>query len=357
MGRRRTKDRDMPPRVTWRNGAWHWRAPESARHLIGGKTSQRLGKTKPEALKAWAELVAPVHNVHTMADLITRYMTEVAPNKAERTYNDNIKQSGFLRGAFGNMAPDQIEPQHIYQAQDVLVRTKGATQARQIMALLSHMFTKGIEWGALKANPMTNKGVVKPVQKRRHKHIPARAEYNAVLALATPLVACVMELARITALRQGDLLSLQRADCKRDGILKEINKSKRYDAQSPPKAVMIKWTPELRKLVDKLKRLNRPANPDPDKPAKMRYYVISNRKGYPYSGDGFRSLWTALMKKAKAAGVTPGFEFHAIRKMVANEIKEARGLEAARDYLTHSSATTTQDWYLDKVTVITPLGE
>jgi hypothetical protein len=92
-----------------------------------------------------------VRTAFTVSGLITRYLNEIAPTKAERTYRDNLKESKYLRAAFGEARPEEIKPRAIYAYLDAQGRTS-ETRANREGALLSHMFTKAIRWGLIDTN-------------------------------------------------------------------------------------------------------------------------------------------------------------------------------------------------------------
>jgi hypothetical protein len=45
----------------------------------------------------------------TMAQIMDRYLLEVAPGKSKRTYLDNVTEIGNLRAAFGEMLPEDMD--------------------------------------------------------------------------------------------------------------------------------------------------------------------------------------------------------------------------------------------------------
>jgi hypothetical protein len=92
-----------------------------------------IGREPVEVFRKYAELVTEDGPCQTMSDLTDRYLREVAPKKAPRTYKDNVRQARFLRAYFGSMKlADNTQP-HIYRYRD----ERGKTQANRE---LSHMF-------------------------------------------------------------------------------------------------------------------------------------------------------------------------------------------------------------------------
>lgn len=67
----------------------------------------------------------------------------------------------------------------------------------------------------------------------------------------------------------------------------------------------IVMTPQLSAVIDRTRSLRRPIG---------SFFVITSRKGTPYTKDGFRSAWQRLMAEANKQGlIQEKFTFHDIR--------------------------------------------
>ena len=270
-----------------------------------------------EAVQAWAQFADNQEIVATMNDLFDRYMMEVAPLKAKETYRSNLKQMPKLRAAFGHIPPEAITPVHIYRYLDVRGKT-APVSANRDKALLSHVFTMAIRWGAAQNNPCRN--VKRLPEKRRDRYITDK-EFLAVKKLASPLIACVMDFAYLTGQRLSDILKVKLADIGDDGISIEIGKTKNK--------ILIEWSDALCAVIAESKRIRGRVT---------GLYLFCNRKGRPYTRDGFSSLWQRLMKEVVAEGVlTERFRFHDIRRKSATDLEKASGREQARRLLGHGS--------------------
>src|ERR1017187_1697377 len=76
-----------------------------------------------------------------------------------------------------------------------------------------------------------------------------------------------------------------------------ISKSKRRHPRhgktvETAKKLVVEWSPELRALVERLKKLS----------LWLRPTLLCNLQGKPFTSDGFRSNWHRLMTKAIAPG-------------------------------------------------------
>ena len=59
VGKKRTKDKHLPERMYLRHGAYYYVPRPSDRARIGGAYSKHLGRNMADALKAYADIVAP----------------------------------------------------------------------------------------------------------------------------------------------------------------------------------------------------------------------------------------------------------------------------------------------------------
>ena len=287
---RRKADYDLPPRMYLKHGSYFYVASQGVK-----RKWMNLGKDLGIAKRKWAELSgeAPVGG---MSALMDRYMEEVAPNKAPRTYKDNIKECENLRKVFGEMEPKAIKPMHVAKYLDL--RGKDApVRANREKALLSHIFTMGMRWGIVDSNPC--RGVHRNKEGDRDRYITDE-EFSKVWQVANPTVRCLMDIAYLTAQRIGDLLDIRRSDISASGIYFKQNKT--------GKKLLVEMTPELQDVISRSGRLN----------IKIKsMYLFANKTGQKYTYDGFASMFFRSVAKAKVED----FHFHDIR---AKSLTDAR---------------------------------
>lgn len=162
----------------------------------GSNKWANLGRDYVEALARYALLRGPQGPLMTMSDLIDRYIEEVAPTKAERTYRDNVKEARYIRAGLGKLSPLEIRPKTIYAYMDARGKTS-ETRANRELALLSHMFTKAIRWGVVDANPC--RGIERFKEKARNRYIEDW-EYLAFKKHAGEQIGAYMDFKFITVL-------------------------------------------------------------------------------------------------------------------------------------------------------------
>lgn len=323
MGRIRKRDTHLPKRVYLRHGAYYF-----VDHL---GTWHRLGRTPSEMYRGLADFIEGTP-VRSMNDVFGRYEIEVIPAKAPRTQRDNRAEMKLLREVFGAMNPRQFLPRHGYAYYNERTK-KSHRRAYNEMALLSHVFTKAVEWGVVDANPC--KEIRKQKPKPRQRYV-TETEYATAYEFMSPMVQCAMDLAVLTALRPADLLSLSRANLTDEGI--EVMTRKRG------KPLIIAWSDELRRVVKRSLSL-RP---------RVRQPLICNGRGRPYTVNGFNSIWYRRMRKAvedPAAAIREPFQFRDLRAKSASD----DALESASLRLGHSDQKFTESVYRRKPNVVRPL--
>lgn len=332
MGRTRTKDKHLPPRVYAKHGAFWYVRP--AGQWV------RLGESLPEAMAEWSRIVDKPTSARTMNQLFDRYMLEVAPKKAARTYTDNQNEVKALRVFFGAMRPGDVMPHHVAQFLEVR-GTKAPVRANREKALLSHVFTKAMVWAVLKYNPCRG---VKRNREAPRESMAQMEDLAGFLSAAPDLIRAYVLYKYCVGRRQGEILKTRLDQLREDGIHYR-------NADRPTKRgrqVIIGWTDELREAVAMARALPRPVR---------GLYLFSTRTGQPYTGDGFRSIWQRSMRKAVEDGVVKErFTEHDLRANSATDA-EAQGKSAFK-LLAHASRSTTETYLRSKkievVQAVTP---
>ena len=187
--------------------------------------------------------------------------------------------------------------------------------------------------GVVDENPC--KQIRKQRPKPRSRYVTG-VEYDGAYQAMSPMFQCAMDLAVLTGLRPGDLLSLTRENLTDDGI--EIATSK------TGKALLIEWSAELRCVVKRAQK---------QKP-QVRQPIICNKQGKCYTVDGFNSIWYRNIRKATADSENPldePFQFRDLRAKSASDDV----LEAASRRLGHSNSEITQRVYRRKPVKVRPL--
>jgi integrase len=361
---RKPENRGLPARWRKLHGAIYYQVPPGLEEQWDGKRLFRLGSSLPEAYRAWADRIAVTAqpNRRTIADLLDRYLAEVVPTKAPATQEGNVLQISVLRRRLGDQPLEAIEPQHVYQYIDTRVNEKTGRKspisARREIEVLSHAYTKAVEWGYLKAHPF--KGEVRLQGEKPRDRYVEDWEVVEVLALqsrqrrgSVNAIQAYIRIKLMTGMARGDLLRL-RVDqhLKEDGIHVQRHKT----AGSTGKRTVYEWTPELREAVDQAKRV---------RPALSPFLFCKRSRSGQGAGegyinektgraDGWDSMWQRFMDRVLAeTKVTERFTEHDLRAKCASD---AESLEHARALLAHADARTTQQIYRRKPERVRPVA-
>jgi integrase len=276
-----------------------------------------------------------------MAELLDRYALEVVPLKAPKTQESNLISIRKLKPVFGHMPIAAVKPKHVYKYRDLRSRD-GKVAANRDLEVLSHAFTKAIEWGLTDDHPIKGKVRKNSVQPRR-RYIEDW-ELQEALKVASPFLRAYIGLKLLTGMRRGDLLSLKVSDLQEDGI----HVTPRKTAHSTGKKMIIEWSPELRAAVDEVLRLRRKI---------VSIWLFHTNRGQPYvkadaTANGFDSIWQRFMAKAlKTTGLVVRFTEHDLRAKVASDAP----LDVASKLLGHASPEITQRVYRRKAERVSPI--
>ena len=344
--KRNKENQGLPTRWKHQHGAYYYRVPIGMEPFWDGKKMFRLGKSLPEAYRTWADRLGSLEKARTVGQLLDRYALEVVPTKAKTTQAGNLIFIKALREAFGNAPLEAVKPKHIYQYVDR--RTKKIAAHREI-EILSHAYTKAVQWGYLDRHPF--KGEVRLEGEKPRTRYVEDWELEEALAIAPKrksgsvlMIQAYLRIKLLTGLRRGDLLKLTMAQLQEDGIHVTPGKTE----ASSGKRIIIEWSDELRQAIESAKAVRPVLSP----------FLFCTRRGECYvkedgTANGWDSLWQRFMERLlEETKVTQRFTEHDIRGKCASD---AETLEHARALLAHADSRTTERVYRRKPERVKPL--
>lgn len=313
MGRKRTINHDLPPRMSIKGKMYYHVSTDSPRKWT------KLDRDLSLAKRLWAEIEGePVdHNNRAFSGVAARYRKEVFPTKAPQTQRDNEKELARLEAVFGAMPIDAIKPHHIKRYLDE--RGKDApVRANREKALFSHLFNCARAWGYTDSpNPCA--GVKGHRETGRDRYIE-HTEFSAVWEKAHYTVQDAMDLAYLTGQRPADLLKLNRGDI-RDGTLW-------FTQNKTGKKLRINIVGELEILMQRILG---------------RQHSVMGGDGMLQDGNGQRLTYGALRTRfdraRKAANVD--FQFRDIRAKTATDTDD---LARSQQLLGHKTRAMTEHY-------------
>jgi hypothetical protein len=320
VGRKRTKDTDLPKRVYRHHGAF--------RYVTASGKWKRLADLDdyPGMLKALAELLGTAASTQTMELLWAKYQIEVLPTLAKKTQQNRRNDMKRPLVVFGKTSPQAIAPHHAW----TYWREAGETeQARHEIRAMSALLTYARQCGARTTD--------NPWFKLGFKGSPERDVYVtdemffAVRDIAPTMLGYAMDLAWCAGLDGGTIRSLERRHVTETGLLFQRVKTRH---QKPGKLQQVDGPDLVEILRAALKE--RP---------QIRRFVICTDEGKQYSANGFQTAWQRLVRKAIKLGrlqKDQRYHFHDLRAKAASESESD---EAARDLLGHGDVKVTRKHY------------
>jgi integrase len=315
MSRPRKNDRHLPPCVHLKHGAYYY--------VKGGKWT-RIGETLADALAAYAA----VHETPKggMSALIDEALIEIKRNVKPSTAKQYDQAAKILKRKLVQFAPEQMQGRHVAQLKKELASTPN--MANRVLSVLRQVFDYALEQHlpGVDSNPAI--GIKRHQEKKRTRMIQM-AEYAAIYAKAGPRLQVIMDLLIRTGERISDVLKIRRADLLDEGI--------RFEQMKTGAKRIVPWTPELRVVVDRAKKLN----------GNIRALtLLHNRRGKAPDYSTVKIQWN---KARDAAGVQDA-TIHDLRAVAATWAKKQGKNPTA--LLGHSSPAQTERYLRDKEEVV-----
>jgi integrase len=308
--RKRTKDRHLPPCVYWKHGAY-W--------LVRKGKWTRLGAELPAAMAAYAVAIQPQQD--NMPALITKALPAVLKGLAPSTVAQYTRCATLLSTALIEFRPEQVTHGIIVKLLDGFADRQAI--ANRMLTVLRMVFRWALDRELVASDPTIS---VKRFTQTARDRLIEPAEYQAIYGQAAPWLQVVMDLCYLTGQRIGDVLTIERAHLRDEGIY--------FRQQKTDKQLVVAWSPQLRAVIARARTL--------DDGARSTVYVLSTRRGSPRL---HANVWRAFKAAAKRAGVAD-VTLHDLRALAGTDAKR-QGLDPTA-LLGHTSARTTASYLRDR---------
>tara|TARA_B110000908_G_scaffold9521_1_gene11555 strand:+ start:139 stop:1239 length:1101 start_codon:yes stop_codon:yes gene_type:complete len=353
--KRSPKNKVLPKYWRLKNDTYFYRVPPAMHHMHDGKKEISLGKSLSGAYKRFSELYGTDECITLMRELFDRYLMEVVPeHESANTRESKIRSLGRLRPSMGDNLVAIITPQFIYKYRDRIARTRSKKQANLDLEVLSHCFTRAIEWGIVSDHPMTNKKVTKFSLPARKRYVE-NWELQEWARVANPFLVAYVVLKGVTGLRQQDLLTIKNRDITATELVSINIKTgdpisfALYDEDGEPTTAKL--------ALEVVQKYYADFNSTRTVPV-MSPWLFFNRKGKSYysmenrKASGFQSIWQRSMKKAlEKTTLEVSFTEHDLRAKVGSD---EDSLAEAQKLLNHTNAATTRKSYRRRGATVTP---
>lgn len=305
MGRPRKKDTHLPPCVYPKHGAYYYVKRGAWTHL---------GDTLAIALEKYALLhETPKGN---MDPLIDDAFAFIKPNLAAQTVKSYGSAAKQLKKVLQQFQPHQVKPVHAATIKRSMAGKPN--MCNRVLSFARQVFDYALEnqWPGVELNPFTG---IRRHKERKRDRLISEAEYAAIYAKAGPRLQIIMDLLIRSGQRITAVLRIRRSDLTDEGI--------RFPKHKTDGKGTVKWTPELRAVVDRALAMH----------GKVTYMtLLFNRRRKAPDYRSVRDQWDIA---CGAAGVEDA-HIHDLRA-VAGTRAEEQGLDP-QALLMHFSPQTTR---------------
>lgn len=260
-----------------------------------------------------------------LKDLMNDYL-ELYSRHNKRNHGDDAGKINKLSGFFGDVYVHEVNPSKLEEyrlhrlGQKItknLDRTISKATVNREMALLKHIFSKGIEWGKCAENPVKKIKFYSEKERRRMNYLDDVAKVR-LLNACSPSLRRLVFFALQTGMRQGEILGLKWKNVDFKANIIEITHSK---AGKP------RYVPSSSELSDMLKSL-----------PTVSEYVFGTVDG--------KADWTLFRKPFEAAVRKAGLtdmHFHDLRHCFASDlVMKGVDLKTVSELLGHASTQMTE---------------
>lgn len=305
MGRPRTRDFDLPPRM--------YRRGEALYYVGADRRWIRLGSNLAKAKRRWADLEHTVEH-RTVGDLVDRYILDKMERRAASTVKQYRSFANAIRKEWGDLPCETLRAPAIAQWRDRA--GIGKVWANGVISLLRVAYAVGIEWGWCELNPAAS--VAFNATDVRGRYL-TDAEFTRIREAAPSWLATAMDVSYLTALRPNDVLHLRwdQVDARLTTLPQKTSRSR--------VSIAFEITPELRAVLEGAKR--RPI---------VGLFVVATDKGRPISLRRLEEHWRDLVRELAILDC----QFRDIRGKAATDAN-AQGQDA-QALLHHASAKMTR---------------
>jgi integrase len=182
------------------------------------------------------------------------------------------------------------------------------------------VFKLAIRWGWCERNP--TREISRNAERERTRYLED-AELVALRDAADEKYRALIDLAYLTSLRKSDLLALRLSDLTEAGI--------RVTQKKTGKAQLFEWTPALREVIDRIKKLRRRVS---------TMHLFAGSTGKPLCVASLDKAWAKIKERAGLADAD--IHFHDLRAKALTDAKEKGGIDYAQLLAGHASVVMTE---------------
>jgi integrase len=272
----------------------------------------------------YAELIeTPDGTMPKLIDDVLLAMRARTPPLAKSTLSQYAGAAKILKRKLQQFRPDQVQSKHVAAIKASMHSTPN--MCNRCLSFLRQVFDFAVEQQLIPSNPAIG---IKRHRERERDRLITPEEYDRIYAKAGPRLQVIMDLAIRLGQRITAVLRIKRADLLPEGI--------RFGPHKTPTKGIVKWTPELREIVERAKALRGGS-------VTFLTWLLPSRKGD--KPPDYRTVKKQWDDAVAVAGVEDA-RLHDLRAVAATEA-ENQGMDATK-LLQHTSPMQTRRYLRSK---------
>jgi len=305
----------------------------------------RVREGLPAMYRALAEITAQDILSDTMPRLVSDWLKEVSTRHTKKTQANDAYMCRTISASFVEFRACDVRPPHVVEFLKAFIdkpRTYNGYRS-QVRELMRYAEERG--WREPGSNPVDSLRTmtVKPRTRYITDSEMRRIKIGAIYSNPHPttghrtinrsglMLCALIDMAYLTGQRIGDLLTMEWSEVGKDGILFEPKKV----AGSTGAKIFIEWTPRLRDVVARLKKIKR---------RDITRWLFTTQDGQQFTYSGASTAWKRAVKRSGVKGV----HFHDLRAKAMTDVDTTRGIGQAQTMGGHTTQTQTADYIRHK---------
>ena len=327
---------------------------------IDAEAARRIEEQKRRDLAKAGALVIAAKVPTTLGGLLQEFLRQHAQEKlAPKTVERYCELVACLTPELAAMPLAEVTPLHLNREWSRLLKAGGhvrkthsprpmsAKTVRNIAGVVSSAFARGIRWGLIFTNPVTNSEP--PVPRKHQGAALTPAQQALVMESATGwCMRPFLELAAATGFRRGELLALRWSDIVdgRATIARSLTQTRdllQFKSTKTEKPRCIKIPASVMAVIEAHRRRQTVSRQQFGTDYQAGELVFANPDGTPLKPDSVSATVSLLFRKLK---LPAGISLHSLRHTHTSELlADGVPLPVVSARLGHSSIRTTQEIY------------
>jgi integrase len=274
------------------------------------KEKQAISRLRRDAIRRSLAMSAEAGEITTVGQLVDDWLkfqgelpAKSTRKRAQSTIDENVREARNLRDVFGELAIVDIKPHHAYSYLDKCDTLGRGQKGNKEIALLSVCMQRAVRLGIIDTNPVREVDKLPTTPSSRYvedEELQLALTVGRQRGGSAHLAALALHVAYLCVRRSTEALDLRYADISDDGIGWIGKKRQAADFK---RAVLIKWSPELRAAIDEARAVRGQLDGSPAE------FVFGTENDTRYTRGGWKKTLWRLMSACEEHAATHGIPF------------------------------------------------